>query len=485
MSSQFTVLPFCANPYLPGTEHVPDGEPHIFGNRLYVYGSHDLAGTTDYCTGSYVGWSAPLDNLADWHYEGEIYTKGQDPMDPAGNKKYYAPDAVQGPDGRYYLYYSICDSYVISVAQADSPGGPFHFYGHVRDESGHVLGSSPGDAYQFDPAVLNDHGKIYLYSGQGMPLELIGERKVMGAMVCELREDMLTIRGNQKVLTSRTNNTFTENPFFEASSVRHFGDLYYFVYSPLPNTHFLCYATSMYPDRDFVYRGILVSNADIIPECSKRQIPGNYWGNNHGSLIRLGDAYYVFYHRNTNASPYARQGCAEQIEMLPDGMFRQAEITSTGLSGEPWPAEGTRPAYTACVLHRKDMPPFQPYTFFQYTPEDPFITEKDESQAYVANLRDGAVCGYRYLLAKGGPAELTLRVRCAGEGTIQVFANGELCGDIPLSDTPDWRDFSGGIHLPSGKTELLFSYCGIGYLDLLSFTIREKSLHECTEVLPL
>ena len=35
------------NPYLPSYEYIPDGEPHIFNNRLYIYGSHDrFNGTT-------------------------------------------------------------------------------------------------------------------------------------------------------------------------------------------------------------------------------------------------------------------------------------------------------------------------------------------------------------------------------------------------------------------------------------------------------
>ena len=29
------------NPYLPRWEYIPDGEPHAFGDRVYVYGSHD------------------------------------------------------------------------------------------------------------------------------------------------------------------------------------------------------------------------------------------------------------------------------------------------------------------------------------------------------------------------------------------------------------------------------------------------------------
>lgn len=31
------------NPYLPGWEYIPDGEPKFFGDRVYVYGSHDEA----------------------------------------------------------------------------------------------------------------------------------------------------------------------------------------------------------------------------------------------------------------------------------------------------------------------------------------------------------------------------------------------------------------------------------------------------------
>lgn len=34
------------NPYLPLWEYIPDGEPRIFGDRLYVYGSHDFAGVS-------------------------------------------------------------------------------------------------------------------------------------------------------------------------------------------------------------------------------------------------------------------------------------------------------------------------------------------------------------------------------------------------------------------------------------------------------
>ena len=35
------------NPYLPSWEYVPDGEPHLFGDRVCVFGSHDRFGGAD------------------------------------------------------------------------------------------------------------------------------------------------------------------------------------------------------------------------------------------------------------------------------------------------------------------------------------------------------------------------------------------------------------------------------------------------------
>ena len=37
------------NPYLPLDEYVPDAEPHIFGDRVYIYGSHDRFNGHDFC----------------------------------------------------------------------------------------------------------------------------------------------------------------------------------------------------------------------------------------------------------------------------------------------------------------------------------------------------------------------------------------------------------------------------------------------------
>ena len=93
------------NPYLPSYEYVPDGEPHAFGDRIYLYGSHDRFNGGFFCLNDYVCYSAPKSDLTDWRYEGVIYRKEQDPRNqniPADAKRMESSipgmDIVTDPD---------------------------------------------------------------------------------------------------------------------------------------------------------------------------------------------------------------------------------------------------------------------------------------------------------------------------------------------------------------------------------------------------
>ena len=124
------------NPCLPSWEYIPDGEPYVFDGRVYVYGSHDRFRGHAYCLNDYVCWSAPEDDLGNWRYEGVIYKKTQDPLNPDGHMCLYAPDVTVGPDGRYYLYYVLDKVPVVSVAVCDTPAGAYEFYGYVHYQDG-------------------------------------------------------------------------------------------------------------------------------------------------------------------------------------------------------------------------------------------------------------------------------------------------------------------------------------------------------------
>ena len=89
------------NPYMPEFEYIPDGEPHVFGDRVYVYGSHDRFNGHRFCLNHYVCYSADVKDLTDWKYEGVIYRNDQDIRTADGNYELWAPDVVRGKDGRY------------------------------------------------------------------------------------------------------------------------------------------------------------------------------------------------------------------------------------------------------------------------------------------------------------------------------------------------------------------------------------------------
>lgn len=117
------------NPFLPSYEYIPDAEPYVFGNRVYIYGSHDRFNGEDFCMNDYVCWSAPVDDLGAWKKEGVIYRSVQDPMNGDGSQHLFAPDVQIGEDGRYYLFYCLHRSPTVSVAVCDEPAGNINFMG--------------------------------------------------------------------------------------------------------------------------------------------------------------------------------------------------------------------------------------------------------------------------------------------------------------------------------------------------------------------
>ena len=345
-----------ANPYLPEYEYIPDGEPHVFGDRIYVYGSHDRFDGDKFCLNDYVCYSAPVTDLTDWKYEGVIYKKTEDPRTADGNHEYWAPDVTKGKDGRYYLYYCPDDSIKsIGVAVCDEPAGEYHFLGLVQDKDGGIIGEREGDTIQFDPGVfIDEDGEIYLYSGNGPRVEKAVGKEPRASVVMKLEDDMMTIKTEPKKMLPILGDEapeFKGHEFFEASSIRKINGKYYLVYSSI-TCHELCYAISDKPDGDWKYGGVIVSNADIFGDMDLKQ--GKcIFGNNHGGIECINGKYYVFYHRQTNRSNFSRQGCAEPIEILEDGSIPQVHITSQGLNGKPFSDKGVYRASKSCNLYGK------------------------------------------------------------------------------------------------------------------------------------
>lgn len=474
------------NPFLPGYEYVPDGEPHVFDGRVYLYGSHDRFDAPMFCMNDYVCWSAPVDDLSDWRYEGVIYSKKQDPKNKLGLRLLFAPDAAQGPDGRYYLYYALDFMGIMGVAVCNTPAGMYEFLGYVRYPDGTIWGRKKGDQFPFDPGVLVDEdGRVYLYSGfyKRVPAISTGFKKLRndGGVVLELEQDMVTIKQNPKVLFPKQGDgSFRGHEFFEASSIRKYDGKYYFVYSSVHN-HELCYAVSDWPTEGFCFGKTLVSLGDLFLGKRMKEEQGvNYLGNTHGGLLNVGNKWYIFYHRQTNRHSYSRQACAEQLVRKPDGSFVQAEVTSCGLNEGPLIGNGKYGAGIACNLWSKTgVGRYDCKHSKKVFAEHPYITQsgsdrEDNGDQYIANMRDGAVAGFKYF-------------RTAGVRKAAVFVRGKAEGMMVLSDVPDfariWAEIpvkadsgqtissESRCRIPDGEHALYFKFEGIGSLDFIAFEL--------------
>jgi arabinoxylan arabinofuranohydrolase len=476
------------NPYLPAYEYVPDGEPYVFGDRVYVYGSHDEAHGTFYCTGDYVGWSAPVDDLGDWHYEGVIYKKNQDPANLDSTHVMFAPDVVVGPDGRYYLYYGLDFVPEICVAVCDTPAGQYEFYGKVHWPADRNGGAIMREDMPFDPSVLvDDDGRIFLYSGFGpwFDLKIVeGFKPSPGGMVIELEPDMVTIKSDPKIalptLVNSAGTGFENHAFFEASSMRKINGTYYYLYSSNQG-HELCYATSQYPDREFTCRGTIVSNGDV--GLNERTTPVYYMGNNHGGLVQIKGQWYIFYHRQTHGTEFSRQGCAEPVTILADGSIPQVEITSFGLApNRSMPAKGYCPAHVVCHL-AGPAGAWHIHATEHAQVDDPVIIEETAPELadglcqVVTNLQDGAVAGYKYFefapVAYVKSISLEARGQDAwGEVRVTLDAPGEaghLVATIPVDlDAPEFHLIQGSLEEIEDRHALYLEYRGTGHIDLKS-----------------
>lgn len=434
-----------ANPYLPAWEYIPDGEPRVFGDRIYVYGSHDRVGHEKFCDYQLKVWSAPVSNPNEWTCHGVAFSTRDVNGHPAdvdwSDNELYAPDVVE-KDGKYYLY-----AYILNakgcVAVSDRPEGPFKLISQYE----YHIEKHYDDGIFVDPGVLvDDDGKVYIYCGYlGSYMAQINPANMYEIIDGSYQEGIIPV----------------EEPFefFEACSPRKVGDTYYLIYSPKKGNR-LDYATSNSPTGPFTYRGTIVDNGVDYPA-----------GNDHGSICRINGQWYIFYHRMTNGTIMSRRACVERIEILPDGTIPQVEMTSLGFEESLNPYRITH-ADTACVLTGGCL-----------------ITEKNEFERTIIRITDGCVMGWKYFdfgYNSGSDMQLKLRIKgCGCRGKIHVLldsADGTEVGVAELGSddsivTADLTNIQGR-HAIFLKAEATYEGWGSEWLqgrdlfELVSFVFK-------------
>lgn len=295
----------------------------------------------------------------------------------------------------------------------------------------------------------------------------------------ELGEDMLTVKTAPKLMIPGPNNSngtgFEGHEFYEASSLRKIGDKYYFIYSSILS-HELCYAVSNRPDGGFTFGGTIVSNSDL--GLNGQTWDMNYTGNTHGSLVKVKDQWYVFYHRQTNRNLFSRQGCAEPITIAEDGTIAQVEVTSCGLNGGPLAGKGEYSAHIACNLTSKDGTYMYDRFYNKKWKEHPYLTqtgkdrERDPDQ-YIANMKDGAMAGFKYFDIQD-LKRIGIKVSGDGRGEmlVKTAVDGKVLCRIPICAGFSRQWFEAACSIPDGVHALFFTYSGEGSIHFHAFELK-------------
>ena len=278
--------------------YTADPSAHVFGGKIYIYPSHDVA------------TQIPDDDLGSEYamhdyrvlQMGEIrgpVTVGPVALDikdvPWASKQAWAPDAAYR-NGIYYLYFPARDKqgkFRIGVATSKNPMGSF------QAEPEPIPGS-----FSIDPAVFADvDGQSYMYFGGiwGGQLENWTTGHFDAASTTDLHQDNKPALMPKVAKLTADMKHFAEAPhdavivddqgqpllggdhnrrFFEASWMFQRKGLYYFTYST-GDTHFLAYATGKSPEGPFQYRGHFL-------------LPVQGWTTHH-SILEWRGKWWLFY----------------------------------------------------------------------------------------------------------------------------------------------------------------------------------------------
>lgn len=263
------------------------GDPFLLkasDGKYYLYATTFLKNVPNYC-GFHVWVSEDLETFS---APTEAYKKGERSF---GCRDFWAPEVVEY-GGKYLMFYSARreadQSLRIGVATSDSPTGPFV---DVQDRQPMFdFGYAAIDAHPF----IDDDGKKYLYYSRDCSENFVNGNRESHIYVAELSEDMLSLKGQGKLLLAPTedyekatylyggqNVYWNEGPFV----VKRDG-VYHLMYSAnffASTDYCLCASASKYPDHGF----------QKYEKPILKAIEGKMSGPGHNSVVKVGENEYL------------------------------------------------------------------------------------------------------------------------------------------------------------------------------------------------
>jgi len=395
----------CANAQNPliRDQFSADPSARVFGDRVYVYPSHDILATGGrgrvgwFCMEDYHVFSSA--NLTDWTDHGVIVQQNKVPWVKPDSYSMWAPDCVYR-NGKYYFYFpstpkdtGYARGFTVGVAIADKPEGPF-----VPQPAPilHVRGIDPN-------VFIDKDGQAYLYWSQG---------NIYGA---KLKENMVELASEPVVLGELPNKGLKEGPYlFERNGT------YYLTYPHVENKiERLEYAIGNNPLGPFKVTGVIMDES-----------PTGCWTNHH-SIIRFKDQWYLFYHHNDYSPAFdkARSIRADSLFFNPDGAIQKVTPTYRGIGVTKASAQIQLDRYTRLSDQGASIA---------------FLDTASKFQGWKTVLEAaGAWVQYNSVdFGKKKPRSVTVRVLAAAGGSLQIRVqgiDGPVLAEVPVAAGNDWQ----------------------------------------------
>ena len=299
--------PHISNPVLPGW--FADPTIKKFGDIYYIYATTD---NEMLASGAPTVWYSR--DLQNWYnYIMEVPT-----LNSVALRNFWAPDIMQGEDGRYYLYFGNCQAGCnIYGYVSDTPVGPWE---KLHDDDTPVIAQNyPIDGFPSLDAQFfqDDDGRIYGYWGTWVHYN-------SGYAVGELNAEAMDVMSNSTNIPLAQ----TPNPFEAAYMIKK-GDKYILMYSAESchnETYKVLYSYANDPYGPFTpgeNNPILQTNED-----------GTTHGPGHHSVLENGDDYYIVYHKHDvpfTAGGMARQVCIDSMIFENDSTIKAVVPTQKGI----------------------------------------------------------------------------------------------------------------------------------------------------------
>ena len=293
------------NPFIRD-QYSADPSARVFGNKVYVYPSHDILATPGkgrvgwFCMEDYHVFSSS--DLVNWTDHGVIVQQNKVPWVRPDSYSMWAPDCIER-NGKYYFYFPTSPKdtvtygrgFTIGVAVADKPEGPY------------IPQPTPIKGVRgIDPNVFIDKdGQAYLYWSAG---------NIYGA---KLNDNMLELASDVKTLGELPSKGLKEGPYlFERNGT------YYLTYPHVENKiERLEYAVGENPLGPFKFAGVIMDES-----------PTGCWTNHH-SVINFKNQWYLFYHHNDYSPKFdkARSVRVDSLFFNEDGTIKKVNPTLRGV----------------------------------------------------------------------------------------------------------------------------------------------------------